>query len=131
MENLVTPLLNLGIGGVLLAVFLLFGHHLVTKLIPTLLERREADLAWARLELEKKRAEYLTSLDKQHEADLKAMADLHKSYLDQLAKSEALREQAEKRSEKTIADLYIRLDRLEAALRYETVPSASRLDVKP
>jgi hypothetical protein len=131
MENLVTPLLNLGIGGVLLAVFLLFGHHLVTKLIPTLLERREADLAWARLELEKKRAEYLASLDKQHEADLKAMADLHKSYLEQLAKSETLREQAEKRSDKTISDLYVRLDRLEAALCYETAPPVIRQDARP
>lgn len=123
METLITPLVNLGIGGILLGVFLLFGHHLVTRLIPNLLERREADLAWARAELEKKRAEYLAMLNQQHLDLLQASRDLHQSYIEQLTRLEVRWNHSEARWEKAVQDICEQLERLETAFRTISQPA--------
>lgn len=123
METLVSPLVNLGIGGVLLAVFLLYGHYLVTKLIPNLLEKREADLAWARSELEKKRAEYLASIDRQHADHVAAIKDLHQSYVDQLTRLETRWNNSEARWEKAVNEICQRLEEMETAIKVQAAPN--------
>jgi hypothetical protein len=121
MENLVSPLVNLGIGGVLLAVFLLYGHHLVTKIIPNLLERREKDLEWTRAELEKQRVDFLAALNKQHADHAAALRDLHLSYVDQLTRLETRWNNSEARWEKAVNDICTRLEQMESSLKVQAV----------
>jgi len=57
--------LNLGVAGAVVAVFLIWVHRTTTVTIPGLIADREKDLAWTREQLEIKRQEYLLALKEQ------------------------------------------------------------------
>lgn len=66
MESTITQtVLNLGVAGAVVAVFLIWVHRTTTVTIPGLIADREKDLAWTREQLEIKRQEYLLALKEQ------------------------------------------------------------------
>ena len=66
MESTISQtILNLGVAGAVVAVFLIWVHRTTTVTIPGLIADREKDLVWAREQLELKRQEYLTALKEQ------------------------------------------------------------------
>ena len=66
MESTITQaVLNLGVAGAVVAVFLIWVHRTTSVTIPGLIADREKDLAWAREQLEMKRQEYLASIKEQ------------------------------------------------------------------
>lgn len=109
MESFITPFVNLGIGGMMAGVVVYFLHHLVTKVLPQLTAQREADLAWAREEMDRKRGEYLAALDKQQTDFCKALEVQRNALLTAL-------ERAEGRWEKATNEICDRLERIEERL---------------
>ena len=88
MDTISQTILNLGVAGAVVAVFLVWVHRTTTVTIPGLIADREKDLSWAREQLDHKRQEYLTSLRDQQLAFQAALKEQRSDLLMTLERNE-------------------------------------------
>ena len=88
MDTISQTILNLGVAGAVVAVFLVWVHRTTTVTIPGLIADREKDLSWAREQLDHKRQEYLTSLRDQQLAFQAALKEQRSDLLMSLERNE-------------------------------------------
>ena len=112
MDTISQTILNLGVAGAVVAVFLVWVHRTTTVTIPGLIADREKDLSWAREQLDHKRQEYLTSLRDQQLAFQAALKEQRSDLLMTLERNEERWKKAQEAQEAMTEEIHHLADEL-------------------